>query len=363
VNASDHVPVDDGEAAPLVSIVIVTYNNVSFVAECISCVLAQTHAAIELVVVDQASVDGTVALVQLQFATVRLLENPSNTGFAAGMNRGIAATRGEYLLLLNSDVFLEQTFVSRAVTRLGRQSPEERVGMFAGLVYGHRRGERTSQIDGGGFLITPYHTSYHPAVDSHDAAEAEAWVAGPSGCAMFFSRALLEEVRLPQGDYFDERYFCYGEDIDLMFRAQLMGWRCLFAPVVVGWHIGGASTNRQRELSRKRKEFEVHALRNRYLTLLSCYPLGLLLWTSPWQLVVEFGQMALWVLGGRWQMLRCLLRAQGEVLRLLPDMLAKRRWIQARRRVSTSYLRSLFVNWGVVRTFESLWLKARASIG
>lgn len=97
---------------------------------------------------------------------------------------------------------------------------------------------------------------------------------------MFLSRTMLEDIRLPDGDYLDSTYFAYGEDIELFLRAQLTGWKCLFQPIIVGWHVGSASVG-ERRLIKKPDSLQAHAIKNRFFTILTCYPLCLLVWTLP----------------------------------------------------------------------------------
>jgi GT2 family glycosyltransferase len=338
--------------SPLVSIVIVTLNNRSFVAECLSCAIGQDYPRIEVIVVDQNSTDGTAELVARDFPGIQLQRNTANTGFAEGMNQGIELAAGDYVLLLNSDVFLDVAFISQAVTQFQRVEPE-RAGMLATLLYRHEGGLRTRRVDSAGAMLVPYHTAVNC-----DRIDADAWVATPGGAAMFVSRLMLDDIRLPAGDYLDSSYFCYGDDVEFALRAQLLGWRCRYTPIVAGWHMGGASANGQWRYSDKPAALLIHAIKNRYLTLLSCYPLGLLLTTLPWHVLTEVGQLLSPFVRLRRHQLTCLLRAYLLVLRMLPQTLAKRAWVQRRRRVSCAYLRSLYVDWGIVRTLESLWQKA-----
>lgn len=340
-------------ASPLVSIVVVSFNNEAFIAECLACAIGQDYANTEVIVVDQGSRDRTVEIVRSGFPTVALIRNEANTGFAGGMNRGIDHSRGELVLLLNSDLFLEPSFIARAVECLTSRPAEERVGMLASVVHCHRDGRRTSDLDSIGMMFLPYH-----AIVNGGHADRVDWVAGPAGSAMFLTRAMLDDVRLPGGGFLDETYFCYGEDMELFIRAQVLGWRCLFVPILAGWHMGGASANAGPRYSDKPAPLLVHALKNRYLTLLSCYPLGLLLWTLPWHVVTEFGQVLAPLLRRRWTQFGCVVHAYAAWARLVPYAVAKRGWLQPRRRVSCSYLRSLYVSWGLLRTLESLIRKA-----
>lgn len=341
-----------GVPTPLVSVVVVSYNNRAFIEDCLTCINGQTYGRIEIIIVDQQSTDGTLEVIRSTFPRVALVANQTNTGFARGMNQGIERAAGDYVLLLNSDLFLEPSYIERAVEQM-ESCRFDHVGMLGTLIYRYINGERTREIDSAGAMLVPYHTTVNG-----DLVETSGWVAMPGGAAMFMRREMLDEIRLPSGDYLDSTYFCYGEDIELALRAQLLGWRCLYVPVVAGWHMGGASANGESRFSNKPPALLVHALKNRYLTLITCYPLGLLVTTFPWHVITELGQLGVPLVRGRWKQLRCMTSAYWEVLRLLPAALRKRTWLQRQRRVSCAYLRSLFVSWGARRTLESLWQKA-----
>jgi GT2 family glycosyltransferase len=255
------MPIVSGDATSkmLVSIVVVSFNNEAFIAECLSCAFAQDYEPKEVIVVDQASRDATVAIIRRDFPHARLIENQHNTGFAAGMNRGIASARGELMLLLNSDLFLEATFLSRSVAWLRGPSVDDRVGMLASVVHCHRNGERTSDVNSLGQMLVPYH-----AVVDSDQQDRVEWVAGPAGSVMLLTRPMLEDIRLPSGDYLDEQYFCYGEDTELALRAQVMGWRCIFVPILAGWHIGGSSAQAGPSYLDKPPALRMHHIKNRY---------------------------------------------------------------------------------------------------
>src|SRR5258706_4923239 len=108
----------DVTADPLVSVVVLSWNGGAFLFDCISSVLHQSYSRIELIVVDNGSTDGTSRqLAERLPSSVTILLNGSNLGFAKGMNVGIAASKGEYVLCLNQDVVLEDTFIERCVNR------------------------------------------------------------------------------------------------------------------------------------------------------------------------------------------------------------------------------------------------------
>ena len=173
---------------------------------------------------------------------------------------------------------------------------------------------------------------------------------------MFFSRAMLEDVCLPEGDYLDSSYFAYGEDIELCLRAQLLGWKCFFHPLVVGWHEGAAAVGEKKFIG-KPDFLQVHAIKNRFATILTCYPFSLWLWTLPWNLLADLGTVGVALLTRRWRLLRNWRRAIGITILRMPDLMRKRRWLMSRRQVSSHYLRSLFIQQSSWETLRSLIAK------
>lgn len=352
--ASDNIGRESGapHAAPLVSVVVLTWNSGPRIFECLEGVWNQSYPSIETILVDNGSTDGAFDEALSKWGgRLRAVRNEENLGFARGMNQGIELARGEYVLLLNDDLYLEETYIERAVRALER-ADEEMTGMLSGVVLKHADGKRTHEIDAAGLFLLPYLT-----VGSSPRTDEAHYVFGPSGAALFLSRRMLDAVRLPGGDFLDSTYFVYGEDIELCLRAQLFGWKCLFVPVVVGWHAGSASVGRRR-LVAKGPAHQIHAVKNRFLTISTCYPAPLWLWTLPWNLIADVGFVAAALVKGRPRMLLNWFRAAAAAARLAPRSWRKRRWIQERRRVSFAYLRGLYLEQSVWKTWSGLIRRA-----
>lgn len=330
-------PETSERAAPLVSVVILSWNSAGYIRSCIDRVLDQTYQDVEVVLVDNASTDGSTERIAREYPSLKLLRNSENLGFATGMNQGISASRGEYVLLLNADAFLSATFVEKALCSLENR-PDEKIGMLGGKIYRLSSDlEPTGDIDNVGmFLLRRFAHVNSKNVD------AEEFVFGPSGCCPFLNREMLEDVRLSDTEYFDEQYFAFGEDLDLWFRAQLRGWQCLYCPDVVAWHVHSASLGGRVRLFQKPPFFRRHALKNRYLTIIKDVPLGLLVSLAPWLVITELG-LFFYVAFREPRALPSLLLAWKDVVPLLPGALAKRRAIQSGRQVSMAYLREFFV--------------------
>ncbi len=321
-------------AEPGVTVVLLNWNGGSDVIGCLEHVCAQTHPDIEVIVVDNGSTDDSVETMRRRFPGINMVENGENLGFAEGMNRGIQIARGRHLLLLNQDAWIRHDFIGGAVEAMN-SAPD--VGMIACRVYKLDRGLKTDQVTGGGLLLNRrLQLTADPDVSSSHHTFSPTW------CCPFLRRQALDDVRASSGHVFDGRYFAFGEDLDLALRLQLRGWKCLFTPEVVAWHAHSGSLGGQVRLWQKPPAFRTHTLRNRYLTILKDLPAPLLAYLVPFLAVAEVAAWPFFLVKSP-RTLRCLLRAYGEAICMLPESLRMRHRIQATRRVAASYLTQFFV--------------------
>ncbi len=306
-----------------VSVALANWNGNKYIERCLSGLYAQTHAPVEVVVVDNGSTDGSREWIEKHYPQVKLLRNTQNEGFAAGYNRAIAACSCASVLILNTDVFLESDFVACALAAL---VADERIGAVTGCVYQ----QGTHEWLNSGFFLRPQMRTRH----SSNVQNAED-VFGCSGALILFRRAMLEDIAVEK-QYFDEAYFSYGEDIDLAWRAQIMGWRARYTPEARALHVGsGASEERLRFID-KPLFLQRHILKNRYLTIVKNASLGELLRLVPFWLIVEPLVWAFLFLRCPWRWPR-LLPALLDVILLLPQALRWRVIIQRHRRVAPSH--------------------------
>lgn len=308
----------------MVSINVLGFNHRPYLEACLESVLAQTYQPIEATFIDNDSTDGSLKFVQQQYPQVRTLSNRANLGYSGGHNVGIQNTSGEYLLLLNPDVCLAPSFVAEAVHAL--ESADD-VGMVAGKLFlMDGDGLASSRLDATGIGIDCRRKNYERGhgeedVGQYDQVEA---VFGPFGAAPLYRRAMLEDICIG-AEIFDEDFFAYREEVDVAWRAQLRGWRCLYTPTAVAYHVHAyrPESRKSRLPWQRRLQF-----RNRYLLVLKNDTPADLLRHIPFLLPYEIAAFgyALFVEP-------CLLGGYLDVLRLLPRMLRKRRWIQSHRKV------------------------------
>jgi GT2 family glycosyltransferase len=326
-----------------VSILITTYNSEKFLKRCLESALQQDCPDLEIIIVDNASSDGTRAVLREFETYLRVIYNDTNRGFAAGQNQAIAHARGDWLFSLNPDVILKPDFLSTLLAAPGQLPParsKERIGALCGKLLRWKPGasdERTNIIDSTGmhFLRNLRHLDRGGDQLDRGQYERREYVIGATGAAALYRRMMVEDISVG-GEFFDEDFFAYREDADLAWRAQLMGWSCLYVPEAVGWHVRRVTPERFRYLP---DEINRHSIKNRFLMRAKNISAGLylrLLIPVTARDLLIFGYCVLFnreLLSGL-----ALFWSKGESIR------NKRKWIQAHRRVSDGELARWFDN-------------------
>jgi GT2 family glycosyltransferase len=320
---------------PLVSVTIVTYNSARYLDECLKSVFSQEYWPLEVVLVDNASSDETRELLSDYEGLARVISNGRNTGFAAGQNQAIAVARGDWVLALNPDVRLEPEFISRLV-EAGQSDPN--VGTVCGKLLRwlpEQDPPAPPRIDSTGIYFTPELRHFDRGWDEPDDGRYNRteYVFGASAAAALYRRPMIEDIALPEG-FFDPDFFCYREDADVAWRAQLLGWRCLYVPEAAGYHVRRVVPNRRRSAPPR---LRMHSVKNRFLMRVNnvtwdLYRRHWLRITVRDLLVVAGCLLAEPVsLAAFWRLAPALVRARH-----------KRRWIMERRRASDEYLAAWF---------------------
>lgn len=305
-----------------VSVVVVNRDGEAFLERCLSALMAQTVTPHEVIVVDNASSDGSIGIAR-RFPSVKLLALDQNVGFARGNNLAIeaASAESEWIALVNPDAFLAPTWLEELL-KAARQNP--RYGMFASkLINAVDRGV----LDGAG---DAYHMSGLVWRTGHgrpatEVADVEREVFYPCAAAALYRRSTLVAV-----GGFDEAYFCYHEDADLGFRLRLAGHRCLYVPSAEAYHVGGGTTGG------RRSDFRIyHGHRNLVWSFVKNMP-GALFWLLlPLHLVLNLVEVAVATFRGQG---RVSLRAKKDAVLGLTRIWGYRREVQAARVASLAQI-------------------------
>lgn len=224
-------------AHPLVSIIILYYKNRSFLESIIKTIENVTYPHLEYIFVDNNSQDHAVEWLNKNGTKPwRILPEQKNSGYAGGMNAGIRASRGTYVLLLNPDLILEPDFVQALITRMAHDAKLAAIGPKL-LKYDFATHQKTKNIDTVGIACYRNRRFIDEGQGMHDDGQYSQYreVFGVSGACALIRRTALEDIAY-KGQYFDEDFFMYKEDVDLSWRLRLAGWKCAVDGTVVSYH-------------------------------------------------------------------------------------------------------------------------------
>ncbi|MDP8255690.1 MAG: glycosyltransferase family 2 protein [Candidatus Alcyoniella australis] len=251
------------DAPPKVSVVIVNLNGGDMLPRCLDFVYGQRlDEDFDITVVDNGSFDHSIRKVQAHYPQTRVILLKNNIGYSAALNRGIDQTDGQYVLALNFDVELAPDFLDRALSAFDKGP---KIGMVSGKLWGSSAGSDPRIIDTTGIVMNELFMADRGQGEEDDGRYDETdYVFGPSGAAALYSREMLEDLRL-QGQYVDEDFFAFVEDVDLAWRARLRGWRAVYTPEATGVHYRGATRHNNAE---RRRQYLIWSVRNRYWMLL-----------------------------------------------------------------------------------------------
>ena len=307
----------------MVSIVIVNWNGKKYIGKCLDGPRAQTRRDFSVIMVDNASQDGSLEFVQENFPEVRILVQSKNTGFAVANNIALKSVRTEYVALLNNDAVPHHDWLKNLVYALDKD-PE--AGFCASKMLFYNNPE---VIDRAGDIYTTAAT----ALLRGRGAPAEEFnrqerVFGACAGAALYRTKMLDDIGL-----FDEDFFLVYEDVDLSFRAQLRGYKCLYVPEAIVYHHAGSSIGDDSPNS------VYYSHRNLEWVYIQNMPARLIAKTILPHLIYVFSAFVFFVLKGR---ALDIIKAKLDALKGLKRALAKRRHVQTNRKVSDTYLWSLF---------------------
>lgn len=309
---------------PLFSVIIPNWNGARFLPTCLNALQRQTYPSIEVIMVDNASHDGSQALLREQYPWVRLVELPENRGFTGACNAGIKAAHGELISLLNNDTEVDPGWAAAVVDAFARH-PE--VGSVASkmLLF-----DKRDHIHTTGDFFTVDGRAGNRGVWQHDTGQYdnEDYVFSACGGSSAYRKTMLDQIGL-----LDDDFFFSGEDVDLGWRAQLAGWRCLYTPHAIVYHhlsaTGGGVTA------------SYYDGRNLLFILVKNYPADLWRNHSGKVLRAQFTLALEALRAWRGEAARARLRGMLAGLFALPRIWPKRRAIQAARKITLTELEAV----------------------
>lgn len=329
-----------GGGRPPVDVVVVSWNARDYLPECLEA-LARSTLRPGVVVVDNASADGTADWVRTHHPDVTLMALDRNVGYAGGANAGIRESSAAYVMVMNPDIRLSERHLERLVDRL---EVEPEIGAAQGRLWSVDRSDFLAgrlpaepRLDSAGHVLRRTRMAYDRGQGRLGGPpwDREASVFSASGAAIILRRSMLTDVA-PDGAPFDPAFFAYKEDVDLGWRARLFGWDIRYLPEAEAWHVRalpGPGRHGHGAPARARR----HSWMNHWLMMVKNDRLSDVLRDLPW--------IGAWELARLWHALfrdPALLPAYLGVWSRLPDALRQRRFIQSARRVSSGRMRQWF---------------------
>lgn len=299
-----------------VAVHIVTWSNMKTIGEALSSLRAQTYKDMSVLVVDNASTDGTLDYVRKEFPEVHVLRNFKNLGFARAHNQAIeftehrATSRGDdetAVLVANPDIVLEPGCVAELVSALGRHP--EAAGAGPKLLRlkkeenpdsGFRDSIKTDIIDSAGLNIWKSRRVTDRGSGESDRGQyaKEEEVFGISGALALYRLSALHGISGKQG-FFDNAFFAYKEDVDISWRMRRAGFSFWYAPSAIAYHIRGTGGAEARgvfkaiaERSSRTPLVREFSARNHWLTIFKNDSLANVILHLPYFLPYEIGKSA-----------------------------------------------------------------------
>lgn len=302
-----------------VTIQIVTYNSEKDIIKCIDSINQQTYPNIEVIVIDNKSTDKTVDLLSSKYNDIKIILNNKNLGFCKGHNIGFREGKGDYVIVLNPDVTLDKHFVEEVVKGM-EENPE--VGLISGKILRMKQDFTTTDIiDSTGIVMARNRRAYDRGQGEKDKGQYDekSNIFGVCGAAAVYRREMLEDIKI-DNEYFDENFFAYKEDVDLSWRAKLLGWKCLYVPSAIAYHKRGWKKSSRKEIP---LFLRIHSIKNRYLTIIKNDNIISYLKDFPFILAFDIG-VFLYCLFKEPKTLKYILYT----IKLLPDTIKKRKHIK-----------------------------------
>lgn len=304
----------------VVSVIIVNWNGKHFLKTCLSSLFEQAYKKLDVILVDNASKDGSVEYVKKYFPKVRVLINKDNLGFAEGNNVGYREVKGEYVLFLNNDTRVTKTFITEALKVL--ESDKKVAGVQSKILLM----DESTHLDAIGAFLTRTGFLFNFAIGKKDNPNyhKEFELYSAKGACMLFKKNLLDKT-LVNKEVFDNRYFCYFEETDMCHRVWIAGYKILFAPNSIIYHkMGGTSTKLNNAF------VQYHSFKNRLNSYIKNLTVSEFLIIFPFHLLLCEGFALYSLLKGNWQIFIAVQKAVWWNIVQISVTLKKREFIQKR---------------------------------
>ena len=325
-----------------VSIIVVNWNGKEFLEDCFQSLRGQTYRSFSVTLVDNGSTDGSLEFVSKRFPEVQVIALMENRGFAGANNFALRDLSTPYVALLNNDAAAEPRWLASLVEAL-EQTKE--AGFAASKMLYYDRADVIDRCgDGYTWAGTGLLRGRNEPAGHYSRRE---WVFGACAGAALYRTSMLNDIGL-----FNEEFFLLYEDVDLSFRAQLKGYKCLYVPEALVYHKGSGSLVHDSSIS------VYYGHRNLEWVYIHNMPTLLILRTIFPHILYNIAAFCYFVMHGRGL---GYLKAKRDAVIRFKGALKKRRQIQGSRKVDDSYIWSLLDRPALLRRLQDRWDKKSLS--
>jgi len=305
-----------------VSVIVVNWNGKEFLSECLDGLRQQTYQPFSVILVDNGSSDGSVDFIHIYYPEVRTIALSNNLGFSVANNYALKSIQGEYVALLNNDAVPDRLWIKHLIDAL-ESHPEAGFAASKMLFF-----DNPDVIDRAGDAYTTAGTGLLRGRGERACNfKKTEWIFGACAGAALCRTSMLNDIGL-----FDEDFFLLYEDVDLSFRAQLKGYKCIYVPAAVVYHKASSSIVYDSPIS------VYYSHRNLEWTYIKNMPSKLILRTIWLHVIYDIAAFFFFAANG---LIKEFIRAKRDALKGVNRMLRKRRQIQRNRRVDDDYIWSL----------------------
>lgn len=298
------------------SVVIPNWNGKKFLKQCLDSLKRQEFKDFEIIVVDNGSEDGSVQFIETHYPEVRIVKLSKNYGFSKAVNDGIKEAKGELVFLLNNDTEVAPDCLYNCKQAI-QNYPDNHIFALRIMNYKTR-----DVIESVGICYPKSGRGYNRGIGLIFSREfnRSQRVFGFCGGGAIIRKSIFEEI-----GYFDEDFFAYFEDVDLSFKARLLGYECIYIPDAVIYHIGSGFRGKEY----RKKIYYLH--RNFIWTVIKNWPVNLFIKYSS---LIIFYDILATLNSLIFDRSFATVKAKIDAFNSVPKMLNKRHWIQKNRRIS-----------------------------
>jgi hypothetical protein len=311
------------EKTPLVSIIIVNYNGLSYIDGCLFSILSQEYPNYEIIFVDNASNDKSFEYVRHNYPQIKAIQTSKNLGYFGACKEGIKNIKGYYLAFLNTDIEVDKKWLIEMVNVLESDS---KIALTTPkiLMSNNRKKINTCGLEIQ-FTGIPHCRGFKENEKKYNKLQK---IASISGCSFIIAKNVLEKI-----GNLDENFFMYYEDIDLSWRAQLTGYNIVFVPSSVVYHDYSFNLTPQKFY---------YLERNRHMTLLKNLHLKTIFFMIPSLILTEFIVLGFAILKGL-KYIKNKINAYGWIIKNFNSIWKKRQRLQNMRKINDNLIISRFI--------------------